>query len=142
MQEPTLSRVISLDSTGTERNRLCKSIVIAIRELMQQKEPDAHSLDLVAYIVLALGQITANIEKTVVAWEKRDYWLKADKFRQQWGWTMKSGDALKKALLEKDWPAIAMQSITIGQKLSNIKVSDNHRLGTPWIGAWNKLQKM
>ena len=141
MQETTLSRVISIDGTGTERNRLCKSIVVAIRELMLQKEPDAHSYDLVAYIVLALKSIHSNVEKTVIAWEKRDYWLKADKFRLQWGWTAKSSELLHGALLKKDWAAIAIQSIAVGQKLSNIKVSDNHRLGTPWVGAWDKLQK-
>jgi len=136
-----LSRVISIDGTGTERNRLCKSIVVAIRELMSQKEPDAHSYDLVAYIILALESINANVEKTVVAWEKRDYWLKADKFRLQWGWTIKCSGLLHDALLKNDWATIALQSIAVGQKLSTIKVSDNHRLGSPWVGAWNKLQK-
>jgi hypothetical protein len=35
-----------------------------------------------------------------------------------------------------------MQAAVVGQKLSSLKVSDNHRLGTPWIGAWKKLQEL
>ena len=58
---------------------------------MKQKEPDAHSYDLVAFIALALLEIDANIEKTVAPWEKRDYWVKADRFRMQWGWARGAG---------------------------------------------------
>lgn len=136
-----MSRVISVDGTGTERNRLSKSIVLSLRELMKQNKPDAHSYDLAAYIVLALEQIDANIDKTVGAWEKRDYWVKADRFRMQWGWVRGVSTHIKSALIEGDWAGIAQQAVIIGQKLSAIEVSDKHRLGTPWVGAWNKLRK-
>jgi hypothetical protein len=137
-----LSRIITVEGTGVERTRLTKSIVVALRELMKQKEPDAHSYDLVAYISLALLQIDANIEKTVVAWEKKDYWLKADKFRMQWSWAKGAGERIGSALESGDWATIAMQAALIGQKLISIKVSDNHRLGAPWVGAWKKYQSM
>lgn len=135
-----MSRIITVEGTGVERTRLTKSIVVALRELMKQKEPDAHSYDLVAYIALALLQIDANIEKTVAAWEKKDYWLKADKFRMQWSWAKGAGEKMGFALENGDWAVIAMQSAMIGQKLFSLKVSDNHRLGTPWVGAWKKYQ--
>lgn len=135
-----MSRIITVEGTGVERTRLTKSIVVALRELMKQKEPDAHSYDLVAYIALALLQIDANIEKTVAAWEKKDYWLKADKFRMQWSWAKGAGEKMGSALENGDWAVIAMQSAMIGQKLFSLKVSDNHRLGTPWVGAWKKYQ--
>jgi hypothetical protein len=137
-----LSRIITVEGTGIERTRLCKSIVVALRELMKQKEPDAHSYDLVAYIGLALLQIDANVEKTVIAWEKKDYWLKADKFRMQWSWAKGTGEKICSALEKNDWATIAMQSAVTGQKLNTIKVSDKHRLGTPWVGAWKKYQSM
>jgi hypothetical protein len=34
-----------------------------------------------------------------------------------------------------------MLSAQIGQKLQKIKVSERHRMGKPWVGAWNKLEK-
>ncbi len=136
-----MSRIIAVEGTGTERTRLCKSIVVALRELMKQKEPDAHSYDLVSYIAMALIQIDANVEKTVIAWEKKDYWVKADRFRMQWAWAKGTGEKMGEALERDDWAVIAMKSAMIGQKLSTIKVSENHRLGSPWVGAWKKYQE-
>ena len=50
--------MINPEGAGKERNRLVKSIVLAMRELMRQSEPDEHSRDLAAYIALALLEIT------------------------------------------------------------------------------------
>lgn len=136
-----MPRIITVDGTATERTRLTKSIVAALRELMKQKAPDAHSYDLVAYISLALAQIHTNVEKTVTAWEKKDYWLKADKFRMQWNWTEKASKDLYQALCEDDWGAIAVTSAAVAQKLSSVQVSEKNRLGTPWTGAWEKIKK-
>ena len=33
-----------------------------------------------------LEAIDESIEQSVAAWEKRGYWLKADRFRQEWRW--------------------------------------------------------
>mgnify|MGYP000861574285 FL=1 len=136
-----MSRIVSVEGTGTERTRLVKSIVIALRELMKQKEVDAHSYDLAAYLALALRMIDKNVEKTVVAWEKKDYWLKADKFRMQWAWVSSSAEKIEKALQADDWAAIAMQAVTIAQKMNSTQVSEKHRLGTPWVGAWALLKR-
>ncbi len=136
-----MSRVINLDSAGKERARLTKSIVVAIRELARQDEPGAASRDLAAFIALALDDIAAGIDASVTAWEKRGYWVKADRFRMDWAWTASLGSKMKEALLSDDWPAVALLSAQIAQKLSNVKVSQNHRLGTPWIGAWAQLNR-
>ena len=134
-----MTRVIKIDSVGKERNRLLKSIVVAIRTLGKQKQIDANTRDLVAYIALALIRISQNIDKTVEPWEKRGYWVKADQFRMQWDWTGLFGKKLLLALMAEDWEEIATIIAIIGEKLSNVKVSEKHRLGTPWIGAWDKL---
>ena len=46
--------VKNTENGTTYRNRLCKSIVLAIRKLMQKGRPDAESLDMAAFVVLAL----------------------------------------------------------------------------------------
>jgi len=75
-----LSKIYSPESAGKDRTRLSKTIVLALRELMKQTEPDATTRDLTAFIVLALEEIAANIDGSVEAWEKRGYWVKADRF--------------------------------------------------------------
>jgi hypothetical protein len=136
-----MSRVINTEGAGKDRNRLVKGIVIATRELMKQTEPDSHSYDLVAFISLALGEISSNIDVSVAAWEKRGYWVKADHFRMEWAWSAKASEDLRKALLKGDWGLIALTVASTAQKFSTIKVSEKNRLGKPWEGAWNRIEK-
>jgi hypothetical protein len=136
-----LGRYINNETGGKERNRLTKAIVIAIRELMKQQEPDESSRDLAAFIAIALLNVHETIDSSVAAWEKKDYWVKADRYRRDWEWTLSFGNKMKKAVNDEDWGTIAMLSIQIAQKLNTIKVSDRHRLGTPWIGAYDILNQ-
>mgnify|MGYP001171014792 FL=1 len=123
------------------RNRLSKSIVKALRLLMQKQEPDEESRDLAAFIVLALEKIAESVETTASAWEKRDYWLKADRFRQDWAWCEARSQALAAALQSDDWARVAQELAFIGQALRGVEVSANNRIGKPWVGAWEKFSE-
>ena len=134
-----MSRVINPDSTGKERTRLTKCIVLCIRELARQSSVNSESKDQAAFIALALQSISDGIDVSVAAWEKRDYWVKADKFRMEWVWAGQYAQKMKDAVLGDDWAAIAMLMPTIAQKFNKIVVSDNHRLGKPWSNAYTLL---
>jgi hypothetical protein len=134
-----LSRVIKTETAAKDRTRLTRSVVLALRELMRQTQPDEHSRDLAAYIALALGHIHETIDVSVAAWEKRGYWVKADRFRMDWEWTRTSSDKIAQAVLEDDWATIAISSAAVAQKLMNVDVPVRHKLGTPWVGAWKLL---
>jgi hypothetical protein len=137
--EEFLSRIVDTQSVGKERNRLLKGIVISIRELMKQSKPDSTTKDLAAFIALALDGVAKTVERTVAPWEKRDYWVKADKFRREWAWTEEMAPLMRQAALDQDWPTVAVLSAQIGTKLSKIEVSPRHRMGKPWLGAWETL---
>ena len=134
-----MSRVINPDSAGKDRTRLTKAIVLAVRELAKQKDVTDEAKDLAAFISLALKTISEGIDASVVAWEKRDYWVKADKFRMEWMWSGLYADKMKVAIFTNDWGTIAMMMPQIAQKFNKIEVSDNHRLGKPWVGAYQQL---
>ncbi len=134
-----MSRVINPDSVGKERTRLTKGIVLCMRELAKQTAVTPEAKDLAAYIALALQAISEGIDVSVVAWEKRDYWVKADKFRMEWMWAGQSAQKMKTAVLTDDWAAVAMLMPQIAARFSKIIVSDNHRLGKPWVGAYTLL---
>jgi hypothetical protein len=134
-----MSRVINPDSAGKERTRLTRAIVIAIRELAKQSEPNTEARDLAAFIALALQTIAEGIDVSVAAWEKRDYWIKADRFRMEWAWASLMGEKMKTAVLNDDWASVAMLATQIAQKLQKVKVSEKHRMGTPWAGAFKQL---
>lgn len=136
-----MSRVINPDSAGKERTRLTKAIVIAIRELAKQSEPNEETRDMAAFIALALQTIADGIDVSVAAWEKRDYWVKADRFRMEWAWAGQMGEKMRIAILNDDWGNVAILSAQIAQKLQKVKVSEKHRMGQPWVGAWEQLNK-
>ncbi len=120
---------------------MCKGVVLALRELVRQSDADQNARDLAAYIALALIDINGTVETSVEAWEKRGYWIKADRFRLEWDWSERLGNKMKKALLAEDWAGVAMTSAEVGQKLVKVDVPVRNRLGTPWVGAWEKLQR-
>jgi hypothetical protein len=135
-----MSRIINPDSAGKERTQLTKGIVLSIRELAKQTDPGAESRDLAAFIALALAQISAGIDVSVAAWEKRGYWVKADKFRMEWLWTATYATKMKNAVLTDDWATVAITMTQVAAKLARVQVPAGHRLGRPWVGAYQKLK--
>src|ERR1051325_1694443 len=134
-----MSPIINPESAGKERTQLTKAIVLAVRELAKQNDVTNETKDLAAFIALALKTISEGIDVSVAAWEKRGYWVKADKFRMEWMWSGLYADKMKVALFTDDWGTIAMLMPQIAMKFNKIVVSDNHRLGKPWVGAYQQL---
>jgi len=134
-----LGRVINPES-GKERTQLVRSVVLALRELVRQTDTTAETRDLAAYIAQALGAINDTIETSVEAWEKRGYWLKADRYRMEWAWTGKLNQAIKAALEQEDWPTIAISAAQVAEKLREVDVPKRHQIGTPWVGAYERLK--
>jgi len=139
-QEYALGRVVKLDNIGTQRSRMAKAIVLALNELVGETFPSKKACDILAFVTLSLDAISKTIDQSVLAWEKRGYWVKADRFRLEWLWARQSAENLRTALLNDDWDGAENIAGQVRQKLNNVKVSPHHRLGKPWVGAWEKLR--
>ncbi|QRN83822.1 hypothetical protein JR338_03455 [Chloroflexota bacterium] len=133
-----MTRIIKNSTPGKERNHLSKAIVVTIREFMRQTEPDNNTRDMIAFIILALREIGDGIDKSVIAWEKRGYWVKADKYRMEWAWVMPFEQDLIRYFKSDDWGQIAGKLVDLMGRFSSIKVSDKHRMGKPWVGAYKE----
>ncbi len=136
-----MGRLINPDSAGKERTRLTKAVALAVRELAQQTGPGAESRDLAAFIALALAVIAGTIDVSVTAWEKRGYWVKADRFRMDWAWAGQTAEKMRAAVLAEDWAGVAQAAAHTAGRLNRITVPPGHRLGQPWVGAWQELQR-
>jgi len=134
-----LSRVIHTETAGKDRTRLSRAVVLALRELMRLPEPNDTARDLVAFIALALMEISDTVDQSVAAWEKRGYWVKAERFRMEWDWTGRLSRSVAQAVQAADWATIALLSAQIAQKFATVKLPVRHRLGTPWVGAYLEL---
>jgi len=135
-----MSRIINPNSPGKERLQMTRAVVLAIRELAKQSEAGDEARDLAAFISLALQAIAETIDVSVAAWEKRGYWVKADRFRMTWLWSGQSGERMRAAVLADDWDAVAQIVAQVAQKLNSVNLPQNHRLGRPWVGAWERLK--
>jgi hypothetical protein len=134
-----LGRVLNFESAGRARTKTTKAIVKAMRELMLQQEANQKTKDLAAFIAIGLAEIHESVDVSVSAWEKRGYWVKADRFRLEWEWSKQFSDELVTHLLRNDWQQIAIIIAKTAQKLNHIQISANNRIGEPWLGAFDKL---
>ena len=112
-----MSRVINSESAGKDRTRLTKVVVIAIRELLRQKEPGDLSRDLIACILMSLDGIYETVDASVEAWEKRGYWLKADRFRMDWQWTKLLADQMRPLVLAENYGELIPLMVQVLQAL-------------------------
>jgi hypothetical protein len=135
-----MSRIINTDSAGKQRTQLSKAVAMAVRHLAQQSEFGDEARDLAAFIALALQSIHAGIDSSVAAWEKRGYWVKADRFRMEWAWTGSTAEGMRLAVLNDDWAAVAQLSVKAAQKLDGVLVTSGTRMGQPWQGAFERLK--
>ena len=139
-----MSRIINPNSAGKERTKMTRALALAVRELAKT-DPTRNAgqlneaRDLAAFIVFALEIVEETVEPSVLAWEKRNYWVKADKFRMEWRWAGKLAAEMKTAALNEDWANVAPVAMQVAMKLQKIKISDKHRMGRPWQGSWEKL---
>lgn len=136
-----MSRVINTDGVGKQRTQLSKAVLIAIRELAAKKQIDDEARDMAAFLALALGKIHETVDESVRAWEKRDYWIKADQFRMQWAWAYASSQKARQAVLLNDWGELAVLIPEIAAKLGTVKLPKSNTVGKPWTGALVELKK-
>lgn len=115
-------------------------MVAALRELSEQKEPNAIVQDVAAYLALALLAIERTVEASVGAWEKRGYWLKADRFRQEWSWSGKLGSIMRNAVLKEDWSSVAQTAAQIAEHLKGVPIPRRLANNHPWKGARQRLE--
>ncbi len=134
-----MGRLVTIDGTGTERNRLRRTIAEALRLLGQKGVIDDEARDLAALILLSLRQIAQGVDLSASAWEKRDYYMKADKFRLEWDWVERSAKELEKVLLEGRWNDLPLALAKLLPRFSDIKLTKMTRTSALWTGAYEKL---
>ena len=135
-----MGRVVNPDGVGKQRDRLMKAVTFALRELAGRQKIDDTTRDLVAFLALALNEIHATIDVTCLAWEKRDYWLKADQFRREWAWAGRTAEKLERVVLGDDWANLPALMVDLSKHLEKVNLPKRNTLGTPWVGAHAKLK--
>jgi hypothetical protein len=134
-----VSRLINGNNPGTERNQLRRTIAEALRRLMAKQKIDEESKDLIALIVYSLRAVSAGVDQSASAWEKRDYFVKADKFRMEWAWAEKYANKLEVMLRGEMWSDLPMALAELAAKFSDITVTKYVRGEAMWNGRYRQL---
>ena len=134
-----MGRVINTNNPGTERNRWRRTVAEALRHLMKKKELDAEAKDLAALIVIGLRGIAETIEITTEAWEKRDYYLKADRFRLEWEWAGQAAERMAATIKSGLWPELPPQLAELLPHFADIRLTKLTRSPQTWQGCYDLL---
>ena len=134
-----MSRVIATESVGQERHRLRRTIAEALRRLARKQAFDDESLDLASLVVFSLRRLEEGVDQTASAWEKRNYYLKADRFRREWEWLDDTAYALESALLLGQHDRLPTVLASLFPKFGDITIGRYTRSPELWEGAYQKL---
>lgn len=102
---------------------------------------DLYTRDKVAFIFLSLLEIEKTIDETVLAWEKREYWVKSDAFREEWAWVKDLRGRMFKKINMQNWQLLELEIEILEEKLSSTEPLK--RIDHPdfWKGAYQTLSK-
>ncbi|HLV36312.1 MAG TPA: hypothetical protein VKY59_14390 [Spirillospora sp.] len=136
-----MSRVINTDSAGKRRNQNMRTGAELLRRLSQKTTIDEEAQDMVALLVYCLREIDEGIDESARAWEKRDYWMKAEEFRQRWHWAGTMADELQDMIFQDDWQRMPEMMVRLLPHFSDIKINKFMRKPDLWSGSYERLMR-
>lgn len=134
-----MGRVINTDSPAKERNQWRRTVAEALRHLMSKKELDDEAKDLAALVVISLRGISDTIERTVEPWEKRNYYLKADRFRLEWEWSGGAAHRMEATIKADKWQELPAQLAELMPHFADIRITKLMRSPETWAGCYRVL---
>ncbi len=133
-----MSRVVNPNNGGRQRSHLMKSMAMALRVMAEKREIDEEGRDIAAFLIVALDEIWRSVNQSALAWEKRDYWVKADQFREQWRWVDRLAEQLKDALNSQSWDELVRGLTLLATKMGGVAIPKRMPTPRPWSGAWGQ----
>jgi hypothetical protein len=137
-----MGRVVNTNAPAKRRNHLMRTIAEILRGLSQKKSVDDEARDMVATIILSLQEIDETIGESVKAWEKRNYYKKADDFQEKWWWCQAHRPALEKVLREDKWEELPTIMLKLLPYFSDIEINKAMRSERDWIGNYERVMPL
>jgi hypothetical protein len=134
-----MARVINTSSPGKIRNRLRRTIAELLRHLMFKRQLDEDTKDMAAAVVFALRGIHETTETTTAAWEKRDYYLKADRFRLDWEWVPVAAERLEAIIRNDRWEQLPEALAALAPHFADVRIIKMTRPPSTWRASYELL---
>ncbi len=137
-----MAPVINRNNYSSQRSAYLRFISSALIELENKNAADVAYKDIWTFIYLTMVEIQKSIQKTIQPWEKRDYWVKVEKFRADWVWLDLVLNSIKKKFNIQDWKALESDGKTLKDICQDYPPYQRMTIKEPWIGAWKKWKEM
>jgi len=134
-----LSRVININSPGKIRNQNKRTIAEILRRISTKPTFDGEAKDMSAALVYSLREIHKSTLVTIEAWEKRGYWMKADRFLREWAWSNEMAANLEDVLRNEAWDLVPGLLGELVARTTDVQVKKMTRSPAVWRGAYQKL---
>jgi len=134
-----MSRIIQVNSPAKLRNRNRRSIAEILRHLGLKQSLDDEAKDMAAMLVFQLMEIHTGVEQSAAAWEKRDYWLKAERFMRDWHWTLEIAADLDDVIRHEAWDLVPELLLALVPHFEDMRIKTMTRKPSLWQGAYNRL---
>jgi hypothetical protein len=123
------------------RSKLLQALALALAAEQQADGGKSERRDILAYVLQILDEISTSVTATSIAWEKRGYWVKADRFMREWSWVRTARERLMLALEKSEVQASSVVAPELAQRLSEVKIPARMRQTKPWTGAWESRNR-
>jgi hypothetical protein len=134
-----MPRIINTANPGKLRNQERRTIAEILRRLVAKRSLDDEARDMAAAIVYSLRAIEATIDVTTEAWEKRNYYLKADRFRLEWEWVHPYAERLEALIREGAWERLPEELVGLMPRFADIKIIKFTRNPETWKASYQLL---
>ena len=134
-----MSRIIATEGPGKIRNQHRRTIAEALRRLSEKRRLDDEAKDLAALIVFCLHGMADTVDQTIEAWEKRDYWMKAERFREGWRWLEVTTDELSATIYKGRWDQLPAVLAQLMPHFADVKIKQMTRKPSLWQDAYEKF---
>lgn len=142
-----MARIINTGETPAKRRhahrRSCAEALrlLAERPALGSGQFDAEARDLVAFIVFNLRGIGETVEESVLAWEDRNYWKKAEDLRTRFRWSRWAAEELETLILEDRWTEVPERLVALFPHFADVTVQQLTRDADWWVGACRALRR-
>jgi hypothetical protein len=134
-----LSRVINTNSPGKIRHYHLRTTAEIMKRLAAKSTIDDQSKDMVSVLVFSLREIYSSVETSATAWEKRGYWMKADRFLREWEWSQELSVNIEDVIRNEAWDLLPELLVDLVPYTSDIEVKIYTRSPKTWQGAYQRL---
>jgi hypothetical protein len=138
-QETEMSRVVNTNAPGKKRSRYRRTIAELLRRLSRHQAIDQEAKDMAAALIYCLRGIDESVMQSVQAWERRNYWTKADRFMREWEWAGLLAAELEELVRRDHWSQLPDVMARLMPHFLDIELKKMTRSPSSWRGAHRDL---